>query len=62
LSLAFDEEKHVFFDKVHAQDINHIWPLSSVFNKKQRYKVLEILGINIWNRILFILHYLENKT
>lgn len=62
LTLTLYKEPHVLVHEVHSQDVNYVGSFRRVFNQQQRHKVLEILWINVRNRILLILHDFKNKT
>jgi hypothetical protein len=60
LTLTLDEESHVSLDEIHSQNIDHVRPLSFIFNQKVGDEVLQVLRIARWNRLLFVLNDLKD--
>ena len=49
-------------DEVHAEDVNNLRPFLFIFIKKQIDQILHVGRVHLRQRLLFVLHDLENET
>lgn len=59
LSLSFHKQPHVLLYEVKAQNVQDVWPFPGVFDQQEGNQVLEVLGVNVWYRVLFVLNNFE---